>query len=256
MTSVQDRTDTRGIPLKRAGIKGFKIPVKIKDNGTPQNTVATVNIFASLPQEKKGIHLSKLVDAVLELTKDDVSEENIKKMTEMAKGESDYVEIDMEFVYFLVKNSPVTKIPHPLDYKCRYLSQIISGVYFLTKEVIVPVTTLCPESKEHSRYGAHNQRSFVSIRIRNSNIGLKDLIEIAEQNSSCEIYQVLNNVDDKFVTEKAYENPMFVEDIVRKISVKLQKNKRINWYKVSSENLESNHNYNAFAEAEGGQNES
>lgn len=255
MENVQDRLDVRGVPLKRVGIKGFKVPVIISDFGKPQNTVAKVNIFASLAPEKKGIHLSKLVEAVLGLSKGIVDEDNLKKMTMLALGESDYAEIDLEFVYFLEKESPITKIPHPLDYTCHFLSQINSGAYSMTKKVTVPVTTLCPESKEHSKYGAHNQRSFVSIQVRNSKVGLKDLIKIVEQSASCEIYQVLKKVDDKFVTEKAYENPVFVEDIVRNITVKLQKDKRISWYRVNSENLESNHNYNVFAEAEGGQNE-
>ncbi len=254
MVNVQDRLDTRGIPLKRVGIKGFKVPVIIADSGKPQNTVAKVNIFASLASEKKGIHLSKLVEAVLGLTKEVVNEENLKKMTKLALGESDDVELDLEFVYFLEKKSPITKIPHPLDYTCHFLSQINSGVYSMTKSVTVPVTTLCPDSKELSKYGAHNQRSFLTIEVKNSKVGLKDLIEIAEQSASCEVYQVLKKADDKYVTEKAYENPMFVEDVVREAIIRLQKDKRINRYKVYSENLESNHNYNAFAEAEGGQN--
>jgi len=163
------------------------------------------------------------------------------------KLKADTAYVDIKFTYFIKKTAPVSKIQSLLDYECTFSAKLGENFEFIIG-VTVPVTTLCPCSKEISKYGAHNQRSHVTVKATYDQfIWLEELIEYVESSASCEIYPLLKRVDEKFVTEKAYENPVFVEDIVRDITLKLKKDKRINWFSIESENFESIHNHSAYA---------
>lgn len=249
---VQGRKDKRGVEIKKAGIRHFLLPIvvysKDKNNGT-QPVTADVNIYTSLDADKKGVHLSNLIEAILFCPTCVISKETVKTILETAKGDAKKAFIEMEFVYFKEKESPVSKTKAPLDYKARIVAEVGQNFDFLLS-VDVPVMTLCPDSKEISNYGAHNQRSIVTVKAKGYDIWFEDLIHHAEQNASCQMYQVLKKEDDKYVSETMYENPQFAEDLVREISVSMKKDRRIKWFSVETENLESNHNYNAYAYAE------
>jgi GTP cyclohydrolase I len=162
--------------------------------------------------------------------------------------ETDSGHIEMTFPYFINKSAPISKVKSLLDYEVTFIGEIKSGRYEFTMRVVVPVASLCPCSKKISDYGAHNQRSHMSISVRtNSFVWIEDIVRIAEDNASCELYGLLKRPDEKYVTEKAYDNPKFVEDLVRDVAVELNKDSRIDAYTVESENFESIHNHSAYA---------
>ena len=162
--------------------------------------------------------------------------------------EADSGHIEMAFPYFIDKAAPVSGVRSLLDYEVTFSGEIIRGAYTLTMKVVVPVTSLCPCSKGISDYGAHNQRSHVTITARtNSHVWIEDIVRVAEENASCELYGLLKRPDEKYVTERAYDNPKFVEDMVRDVATALNRDKRIDKYVVESENFESIHNHSAYA---------
>ncbi|HRB21371.1 MAG: GTP cyclohydrolase FolE2 [Nitrosomonas sp.] len=250
IADVQSSPDTRRIAIDRVGIKAIKHPVLVADkNGGVQHTIAVFNMYVNLPHNFKGTHMSRFVE-ILNSREREISVESFESiLREMIERlETDSGHIEMSFPYFVNKSAPISGVKSLLDYEVTFIGEIIKNEYFFTMKVIVPVTSLCPCSKKISNYGAHNQRSHVSISVRtNSFVWIEDMIRVAENNASCELYGLLKRPDEKYVTERAYDNPKFVEDIVRDIAETLNHDERIDGYVVESENFESIHNHSAYA---------
>ena len=250
IADVQSSPDTRRIAIDRVGIKAIRHPVVVADKSDGvQHTIAVFNMYVNLPHNFKGTHMSRFVE-ILNSHEREISVESfqtiLREMT--AKLETDSGHIEMTFPYFINKSAPVSQVRSLLDYEVTFIGEIKNGEYFFTMKVLVPVTSLCPCSKKISDYGAHNQRSHVTISVRtNSFVWIEDIVRIAETNASCELYGLLKRPDEKYVTEKAYDNPKFVEDIVRDIAEVLNRDDRIDAYVVESENFESIHNHSAYA---------
>jgi GTP cyclohydrolase I len=247
---VQSSEDTRRLAIDRVGIKAIRHPVRVADKGGGvQHTIATFNMYVELPHNFKGTHMSRFVE-ILNAHEREISVESFESMLrEMVERlEADSGQIDMAFPYFIDKAAPISGVRSLLDYEVTFSGEIIQGAYTLTMKVVVPVTSLCPCSKGISDYGAHNQRSHVTITARtNSHVWIEDIVRVAEENASCELYGLLKRPDEKYVTERAYDNPKFVEDMVRDVATALNRDKRIDKYVVESENFESIHNHSAYA---------
>jgi GTP cyclohydrolase I len=246
---VQSRADTRRIPINRVGIKDIRHPVKVKDRSAgEQHTVATFNMYVNLPHNFKGTHMSRFVE-VLHREREisvDSFQQMLIEMTTRLNAEAGHIE--MSFPYFVMKRAPVSGVESFMDYQASLIGEIKHGVASMWIKVVVPVTSLCPCSKKISDRGAHNQRSHVSIRTRlREHMWIEELIDIAESEASCELWGILKRPDEKYVTEHAYDNPKFVEDIVRDVAMRLNAESRIAAYVVESENFESIHNHNAYA---------
>ncbi|SEP35367.1 GTP cyclohydrolase FolE2 [Nitrosovibrio sp. Nv6] len=249
IADVQGAFDTRHIAINRAGIRSIRHPVKIMDKGVIQHTVAVFNMGVYLPHHFKGVHMSRFVE-ILNDHDSAISVESFESVLQamIKRLEAEAGSIEMTFPYFISKTAPVSRIKSLLDYEVTFVGQIDSGGYQFTMKVVVPVTSLCPCSKQVSAYGAHNQRSHMSISIRsNSFVWIEELIRIAEDQASCELYGLLKRSDEKYVTEKAYDNPKFVEDVVRDLAAVLNRDTRIDAYVVEAENFESIHNHSAYA---------
>ena len=254
MIDVQNQKDTRNINIDRVGIKNINYPITLRDkSNNVQNTIASVNIYVDLPREFKGTHMSRFVE-VLTRHHNQIDIRNIKNILDeiKAKLHASTAHLEMTFPYFISKKAPVSGQKALLDYNCT-----IEAVANCTEDikstitVRVPVTTLCPCSKEISERGAHNQRSIVTLKVQtNKFIWLEELISLVESSASCELYPLLKREDEKYVTEQAYDNPAFVEDVVRTITQKIQADLRIDWFSIESENQESIHNHNAYAQIE------
>lgn len=249
LPDIQNGMDDRRISIDQVGISGIRLPIMVLDkvNGT-QHTIGEFHITVDLKHYMKGTHMSRFIEEINNF-KEGLSTRNIGRLAENIRKRFDArnVRIYISFPFFRLKYAPVSKVPSLMEYTCKlYYSKKVKGDVVV--QVDVPVTTLCPCSKAISRYGAHNQRTIVSIAIRYSKfIWIEELIDMAESSGSCEIYSLLKRVDEKYVTEKAYQNPVFVEDVVRRIAEKLNKNKNILWFMVRAESMESIHNHNAFA---------
>jgi len=251
LKDVQNEPDFRNLPINKVGVKDIKYPVVVmdRDNGQ-QHTVARVNMYVNLPHNFRGTHMSRFVE-ILNRYRKGISTTNIKEviadMEKQLDAERAYFEI--EFPYFITKKAPVTGEVAKMEYNCKLIANSCDKSYFL--EVKVPVLSLCPCSKEISKYGAHNQRSIVTIQIKaEEKIWIEDLIAVAESSASSEIYSILKRADEKYITEHSYENPVFVEDIVRNAAEKLKDISGILWFLVESENMESIHNHSAYAQIE------
>jgi GTP cyclohydrolase I len=247
---VQNIADQRKIAIDKVGIKDIQHPIKVSDRTTgEQNTIANFNMYVNLPHQFKGTHMSRFVE-ILNQHERDITVENfrtmLKEMIERLDAESGYIE--MRFPYFVNKKAPISEVESLMDYDVTFIGEITAETTTITVKVIVPVTSLCPCSKNISDYGAHNQRSHVTLTVRIDDfIWIEDLIDLVEKQASCEIFGLLKRPDEKFVTERAYDNPKFVEDMVRDIAAQLNKDERINAYIVESENFESIHNHSAYA---------
>ena len=247
---VQSSADDRRLAIDRVGIKGIRHPVRIGDkSGGVQHTIAMFNMYVHLPHNFKGTHMSRFVE-ILNSHEREISVESfetiLREMVERLEAESGRIE--MSFPYFINKQAPVSGVQSLLDYDITFVGEISGGDYRFTMKVLVPVTSLCPCSKEISEYGAHNQRSCVSIEAEILDpVPIEDLVAIAERSASCELYGLLKRPDEKYVTEHAYDNPKFVEDMVRDIAAALNADPRIEGYVVESENFESIHNHSAYA---------
>jgi len=214
-----------------------------------QHTIATFNMYVELPHNFKGTHMSRFVE-ILNSHDMEISVESFKDMlAEMARRlDADTGHIEMSFPYFINKSAPVSGVQSLMDYQVTFTGEIREGQDIMTIKVVVPVTSLCPCSKEISRYGAHNQRSHVTLTVRtNTFVWVEDLIDLVEKQASCELYGLLKRPDEKYVTEHAYDNPKFVEDMVRDVAAILNEDDRIDAYVVESENFESIHNHSAYA---------
>ena len=247
---VQSRKDTRQIPINKVGIKDIRHPVRVKDRTMgEQHTVACFNMYVNLPHNFKGTHMSRFVE-ILNQHEREISVESFKDMLrEMAERlEADSGHIEMRFPYFVNKKAPVSEVESLMDYDVTFIGEIHNGVDEMTIKVVIPVTSLCPCSKKISDYGAHNQRSHVTVTARiNDFVWVEEIIELVEQEASCELYGLLKRPDEKQVTERAYNNPKFVEDMVRDVAARLNNEDRISAYVVESENFESIHNHSAYA---------
>jgi GTP cyclohydrolase I len=247
---VQNIADQRKIAIDKVGIKDIKHPIKVSDRTTgEQHTVANFNMYVNLPHHFKGTHMSRFVEILNQHEREITVKsfrEMLGEMTERLDAESGYIE--MNFPYFVNKEAPISKVRSLMDYDVTFIGEIKGDETIMTVKVVVPVTSLCPCSKNISDYGAHNQRSHVTLTVRvESFVWIEDLIDLVEKQASCEIYGLLKRPDEKYVTERAYDNPKFVEDMVRDVAAKLNEDKRITAYIVESENFESIHNHSAYA---------
>ena len=253
IADIQGSRDERRIAIDKVGIKGIRHPVRVRDRSQgEQHTVATFDMYVNLPHSFKGTHMSRFVE-VLNRHEYEITVESFRKMLiEMARAldaQSGYVE--MRFPYFVKKRAPVTGVESLMDYQVTLTGEVVDGVAAIRVTVRVPVTSLCPCSKEISDYGAHNQRSEVTVSVATRDfIWIEELIELVEEQASCELYGLLKRPDEKFVTELAYDNPKFVEDMVRDVANALNREDRVVSYVVESENFESIHNHSAYARLE------
>ncbi|MCK5541059.1 MAG: GTP cyclohydrolase I FolE2 [Desulfobacterales bacterium] len=257
MIDIQNQPDFRKIPIDKVGIKELKYPVKVRDKSKGlQSTVAKISMFVDLPHQLKGTHMSRFVE-MLHQFRQQVSLESLTNILEDMKetlgAESSHIEID--FPYFINKKAPVSGTPGLMDYSCTIIgSSDRNNNTDIILKVAVPVTSVCPCSKEISEYGAHNQRGQVLVSARFKKfIWIEDIVDIVEKSASCELYSVLKREDEKYVTESAYDKPMFVEDLVREVASELIADNNITWFAVSAENFESIHNHSAYAYIEKGQ---
>ena len=247
---IQGSADTRRLAINKVGIKDIRHPIIVQDRSDGvQHTIACFNMFVYLPHQFKGTHMSRFVK-ILNDHEREISVSSFRdmlaEMAGMLEAESGHVE--MNFPYFVNKKAPVSGVESLLDYDVTLIGGIDKGVTSTRLKVRVPVTSLCPCSKSISDYGAHNQRSHVTVNARTSGfIWIEEIIDVVEKQASCELYGLLKRPDEKYVTERAYDNPKFVEDMVRDIAVELNKDERIRQYVLESENFESIHNHSAYA---------
>ena len=250
MADVQSSKDLRAIAINKVGIKDIRHPVQVKDRtGKVQHTVANFNMYVDLPHHFKGTHMSRFVE-ILNNHDWEITVDSFKNMlTEMtARLDADCGHIEMTFDYFVNKKAPASGVQSLLDYKVSLIGEHKNGINTINVKVVVPVTSLCPCSKKISDYGAHNQRSHVTVNAQTDDfIWIEEIIDVVEKQASCELYGLLKRPDEKIVTERAYDNPKFVEDIVRDIAAQLNSDDRIKAYVVESENFESIHNHSAYA---------
>jgi GTP cyclohydrolase I len=246
---VQSRADTRQLPINKVGIKDITHPVKLRDRSSgEQHTVATFNMYVNLPHDFKGTHMSRFVEILH--GEREISVENFRRMLEemTRRLEAESGHIEMTFPFFVMKKAPVSGVESLMDYRATLIGEQRGGLAEMWVRVVVPVTSLCPCSKRISERGAHNQRSHVTIAAKlREHLWIEELIDIAESEASCEVFGILKRPDEKYVTEKAYDNPKFVEDLVRDIAMRLNAEPRIAAYTVEAENFESIHNHSAYA---------
>ncbi len=247
---VQNSEDRRQIAINKVGIKDIKHPVIIKDRtGDIQHTVANFNMYVDLPHQFKGTHMSRFVDILNNHEREITVEsfrEMLSEMTDRLDAECGHIE--MNFTYFVNKTAPATGVKSLLDYDVTFIGARNHDENCVAIKVVVPVTSLCPCSKKISEYGAHNQRSHVTVNVRTKGfVWIEDIIDIVEKEASCELYSLLKRPDEKVVTERAYDNPKFVEDMVRDVAARLNDDDRISAYTLESENFESIHNHSAYA---------
>jgi GTP cyclohydrolase IB len=251
MNDIQSQRDHRKIEINKVGVKNIRYPITVLDKARGvQHTVANVNMYVDLPHQFKGTHMSRFIE-ILNKFKGDISIKTfsniLREMKQRLKAKSAHLEV--EFPYFIEKEAPVTRAKSLMEYICRFSgssNRVEKDDFFLA--IVVPITTVCPCSKEISQFGAHNQRSMVTVHLRFKKfLWIEDIVHLIEDCASCDLYSILKRPDEKFVTEKAYENPMFVEDVVREIAKRLKKDPNITWFTVESENFESIHNHSAYA---------
>lgn len=251
MKDIQNRPDTRKKSIDKVGVRNIPFPLILADrkNGF-QHTVALVNMYVDLPHHFKGTHMSRFVEVFEEhrgkVFNGHVVQDLLYHLKKKLNAKSAYVEI--AFSYFIEKTAPISKKKSLMNYPCKFVGNTTGTTDELILEVNVPVKTLCPCSKEISDRGAHNQRSIVTVRVKFKDfVWIEELVTLVEKEASSELYTLLKRSDEKHVTERAYDNPLFVEDMVRAVSIRLDSDSRITWYSVESENFESIHNHNAYA---------
>ena len=252
LPDTQNTKDLRNIVINQVGIKDILHPINfVNRDNEAHPSVANFTMTVRLPENVKGTHMSRFI----EILNDNECSFGIDTFMELVqtvadKLDSSDAQIIVDFPFFRNKKAPSSGVESLLDYKATLTGSLSDGKPDLTVKVVVPVTSLCPCSKSISKYGAHNQRSHITIEAKatdGATIYLEDLIDLAEQKASSELYAILKRDDEKVVTERAYENPAFVEDIVRDIAVELNADKKVNYYCLESENFESIHNHSAYA---------
>jgi GTP cyclohydrolase IB len=251
---VQSGRDERRIAIDQVGIKGLRYPLPFMDrDGVAHTTIATCNVYVALPEDRKGTHMSRLVALLEERAApgaEPLTVATLRSVVEdlLVRLDAPGARIEFAFPFFVRKTAPVSGVASLLDYDVRLTAELVDGAYSHTISVSVPVTSLCPSSKEVSAYGAHNQRSIVTINVRpRDHMFVAELLRIAEDEASAELYGILKRADEKYVTERAYDNPRFVEDLVRGVAARLAEDSRIDGFVVEAENFESIHNHSAYA---------
>jgi len=246
----QSEPDYRELRIDKVGVRGLRFPIQIRDKAHElQNTVAMIGLFVDLPKEFKGTHMSRFIE-VLNAHGSVVHVDNINDILHalQRKLHATTSHLEMEFPFFLTKKAPVSGMESVMDYTARFDATATGREIDFVLTVVAKVTTLCPCSKAISSYGAHNQRGEVTVQLRfRKSIWIEDVIALIEDSASSELFSLLKREDEKAVTERAYENPVFVEDLVRNIAVRLNAHPDVTWYKVEAENHESIHNHNAYA---------
>jgi GTP cyclohydrolase I len=247
---VQASPDSRKLAIDKVGIKAIRHPMRIQErSGGSQHTIAMFNMYVGLPHHFKGTHMSRFVE-ILEAHEREITVDTfqvmLREMVEKLEAEEGHVE--MTFPYFIEKKAPVSGVKSLMDYEVTFAGEFRKGKQRFTMKVVVPVTSLCPCSKKISERGAHNQRSHVTVTARtNDFVWIEEIVDLVEKQGSSELYGLLKRPDEKYVTERAYDNPKFVEDLVRDVASVLNLDERIDAYVVESENFESIHNHSAYA---------
>lgn len=260
MDDVQNRQDDRRIPIDKVGVSDLRYPIMVLDRQQgKQETVARLSMSVSLPHHFKGTHMSRFIE-VLNEHRGEVTMRTLpdilRELRRRLEAESAHIEV--RFPYFLERTAPVSEACALMDYECSFVGESNRDKDDFVLGVRVPVTSLCPCSKEISDYGAHNQRGYITIEVRSAPtenkeaniIWIEELIEIAERSASAPVYALIKRADERHVTMQAYDNPVFVEDMVRNAAAQMQRDERVRWFRVHAENDESIHNHNAFAVVE------
>ena len=254
IADIQSGSDDRRIAIDQVGIKGLRYPLPFADkSGAALSTIATCNVYVALAEDRKGTHMSRLVALLEERAAPGAAPLTVANLHALldellVRLDAPGGRIELAFPYFVRKLAPVSGVASLLDYDIRLTGELRDGRYAQTITVNVPVTSLCPCSKEISDYGAHNQRSIVAITVRpRGDVFVDELLRIAEEEASAELYGILKRADEKYVTERAYDNPRFVEDLVRGVAARLAADARIDGFVVEAENFESIHNHSAYA---------
>ena len=247
---VQAYPDARKLAIDKVGIKAIRHPIQIMQRvGGVQHTIALFNMYVGLPHQFKGTHMSRFVE-ILNAHEREITVETFQVMLEemVQKLEAEEGRIEMTFPYFIDKAAPVSGVKSLMDYEVTFVAEVLKGKRCFAMKVLVPVTSLCPCSKKISDYGAHNQRSHVTVTAYTGDfVWIEEIVDLIEKQASSELYGLLKRPDEKYVTERAYDNPKFVEDMVRDVAAALNRDKRITRYVVESENFESIHNHSAYA---------
>jgi len=250
MADVQSMRDDRRIPIKKVGVKGLRYPITVLDRANSiQHTTATVNLFADLPHDFKGTHMSRFIE-VFNAHRRDLSMPRFLAMLDELRAtlEAETSYSDVHFPYFIEKSAPVSGQKGMMSYECAYEGAVSNSEREFWVSVAVPVQTVCPCSKAISEYGAHNQRGLVRVRVKlGPFFWIEDLVSVVEKSASSDVYTLLKREDEKYVTERAFEKPMFVEDVVREVFVGLKEIGSFPRFSVEAENFESIHNHSAYA---------
>lgn len=251
MPDVQASSDSRHVAIDRVGVKDVTYPIRLRQkDGGEQTTVAMINMYVALPHYKKGTHMSRFLEVLNDQTSEPLTPDRIPQVARAIckRLDAERAHFEADFTYFIKKPAPVTGMPGLMDYRVRFECEA-NGTDDFVMSVAAPATSLCPCSKEISEYGAHNQRCRIEAKVRfKGMLWIEDLVGLLEKAASCPVFAVLKRPDEKWVTERAYENPKFVEDIVRDLALGLDAEKRILWYSINSENFESIHSHNAYAQ--------
>ena len=255
LPDVQSAPDTRRLAIHQVGVKGLRYPLQLAGaDGQPVATVATLAMTVGLPPEVKGTHMSRFVE-LMEMQRAALTQDGLCRLLDdmLLRLDARSGRIELSFPYFIRKTAPVSGVESLLDYDVTLIAERREGERsLLTLRVVAAVTSLCPCSKKISEYGAHNQRSHITLEARlRQPMAIEELVRIAEEEASCEVFGLLKRPDEKWVTERAYDNPKFVEDLVRDIALRLMDEPRVAEWKVASENFESIHNHSAYAELYG-----
>jgi len=249
MRDVQNEIDLRQIAIDKVGVKNLKYPIVLQDKANDkQHTIASINMYVNLPHHFRGTHMSRFIE-ILNKYRREIDIHNMgnimKEMKKRLNAESAHLEI--EFSYFIEKQAPVSKSKSLMEYQCRLIGELSDRMKILLG-VSVPILTVCPCSKEISDYGAHNQRGIITVLLKFKGfLWIEDVVELVETCASGSVYSLLKREDEKFITESSYDNPTFVEDVVRNVATKLNKIENILWYKIEVESFESIHNHDAYA---------
>jgi len=251
LPDIQAQRDVRRVGIDRVGVTNVRFPVMVRGRGgVGQHTVATVNLYVELPEEEKGTHMSRFLEVLNGYG--EISAERVAVLLEelQQRLKAPAAHLEIEFPYFMRKEAPVTGAAGLMEFTCAYTASLGAGLDLVTR-VRVAVATLCPCSKEISESGAHNQRGIVDLEVRTRDaVRFEDLIETIEESASCALFPVLKRPDEKWVTERAYANPRFVEDLLREVAVAMREDDRVTWYRIGVENQESIHAHNAYASVE------
>lgn len=249
LADVQSERDERNVRIDKVGVKNIRYPIVVKDrSGGPQSTIGRVNMYVDLPHHFKGTHMSRFLE-VLNQYHGAISVEKLPELLDTMRQrlQAETAHFEVHFTYFKTKAAPVTGAEGLMGYECAFDAAAGAKEDFVLS-VEVPVTTLCPCSKEISARGAHNQRGIVNVSIRFDDlVWIEEIIEVVEDAASCDLYPILKREDEKWVTEKAYDNPRFVEDMVREVTLRLREHEKIRWFQVQVENHESIHAHDAYA---------